>query len=50
MTTINKLTSLLLIAALTLVSRNELTDGYDEDPNSPSDAPPELMLSGAQVV
>lgn len=49
MNTINKLTSLLLIAALTFVSCNDLTDGYSEDPNSPSDAPPELMLSGAQV-
>ncbi|MEL7834002.1 SusD/RagB family nutrient-binding outer membrane lipoprotein [Fodinibius sp. Rm-B-1B1-1] len=49
MNTINKLTSLLLVAALTFVSCNDLTDGYDKDPNSPSDAPPELMLSGAQV-
>lgn len=49
MNTLNKTLSLLLIAAVTFVSCESVTDGYEQDPNSPSDAPPELMLNGAQV-
>jgi len=49
MNTLSKFLSLLLIVAVSFVGCKSFTNGYNNDPNNPTDSPPDLMLTGAQV-